>query len=150
MQRVSILKNKNQLNIPCFGLVTDYFDSVTLKNLNLDGYFLPNQEVFENFKKAGIETKKLYVTGLPIDEKFLWELSKIEARNYLAIPTDKNVYLVHTEGMNDKNIISLCKTLSTKMLKNSIAIVLLDRYSNVIGKLENNLGKKFKYKYCYF
>lgn len=141
MQRASVLKSKHQLNIPCFGLVTNYFDSGTLKNLNLDGYFLPNQEVFENFKKAGIETNKLYVTGLPISEKFLWNISKIEARNYLAIPTDKKIYLVHTEGMNDKNIISLCVALSKNMLQNSIAIVLLDRYSNAIGKLENNLGK---------
>lgn len=85
---VTDMKKKYPLSASTYFLATDYTCSPSVEQSDLDGYFIPSEELTEEFVKAGIPTEKLITSGIPIREMFYQSVDKREAKLYFGVPTD--------------------------------------------------------------
>lgn len=108
MEAVRAAKVKYGLTTPCYGVFTDYTCSPFLEETRLDGYFVPHEEIRQEFIRKGADPKRIIVTGIPVSERFRHHTDKQEARRQLQIPADKPILLIMTGGVGCENMLSLC------------------------------------------
>lgn len=111
MLAVTEVKRKFGLDIPCYGVMTDYTIHPFIKDTDLDGYFVPTQTVADQFVKKGIVRDKIYITGIPINPKFNLAVTSNESRGELSLPCDKIIVVVMSGGAGCGNIVGLCKAI---------------------------------------
>jgi len=65
------LRREGRLNVPHYNVVTD---SISINSLwwkaGCDGWFLPNQDSADVLQQAGVEAKRLHVSGFPVTPYF--------------------------------------------------------------------------------
>ena len=140
MQAMTAVRRKYHLSATCYGVMTDYVIHPFMKDSDLDGYFVPNETVKEQFMKKGFSEDKLFVTGIPVHPKFNQNISKFEAREELKLPQDKKVVLIMTGGAGCGKVIKLCKKLDKAFDEDKRFIILTGRND----KLKENIDCLFE------
>ena len=111
MESLTFLRRRGGAAVRCYGILSDYTCIPFLPETELDGYFLPHEDVMADCIKAGMPAEKLFVTGMPVAEKFTVSMTKAQAREELGLPQDKKIYLVMTGGIGCGDAVTLCNTL---------------------------------------
>ena len=127
METLTYLRRSEKKSIPCYGILSDYTCIPFLPETELDGYFLPHEEVRAACAAAGMPKEKLYVTGMPVSNRFCTVLSKEEARKALNLPPNKRIYLVMTGGIGCGDALNLCRSIRRIPDKNALLCVLPGR-----------------------
>lgn len=99
------------LSIPCYAIATDYTCIPFWEETELDGYFLPHEDLIPEFEKKRLPRKKLIPTGLPVSGRYLEPVDRREARERLGLPADAPIFLVMTGSMGFGNVLSLSQSL---------------------------------------
>ncbi len=128
---------RRELGVPAYGVLTDYTDIPFYKDTSLDGYFAPTPAVKEELVRRGLDSRKIFVTGIPVHAKFTAAMTKAEARGELGIPAGEKVAAVLTGGAGCGKIVKLCRHLSR--LNGVTAYVFTGRNE----KLRRRIGRKF-------
>lgn len=80
---INDLINKNiNIKIPYVTVITDVVDSNEWLYPTTDMYFVPSHSVKSNLINKGISEKKIKVTGVPVDEQFIYENRKTPTSNF--------------------------------------------------------------------
>lgn len=139
MEALTYIKRTYELNAKCYAVLTDYTCIPFLKDTDLDAYFLPHQRLVTECVECGMDKSRLYVTGLPVVKRFHERMTKEEARNYLVIPTDRQMYLIMTGGLGCGNVIDLCKEILKSTGAHASIYVLAGRNND----LHEEIQKRF-------
>ncbi|HET7627808.1 MAG TPA: glycosyltransferase [Bacillales bacterium] len=67
---VSNLKKTDWLNVPASTVITDYSVHSYWVNEHTDAYFVGSEKVRNGLLRAGVDNKKIFVTGIPTDPKY--------------------------------------------------------------------------------
>ena len=127
MEALTFLKNKYNLKAKCYGILTDYTCIPFLEETNLDGYFIPHQEIGKELIKKKMNKTKIISTGIPVSSKFIGKISKEDAREKLKLPLDSNIILMMTGGVGCGNVIEILNTLLISLDNNEKIIVLVGK-----------------------
>lgn len=138
MEAMTAIRKKWNCSVPCYGVLTDYTCVPFFKDTELDGYFIPHEDLRDEMVQKGFPEEKIYATGIPVDERFNNGTSKEAARNVLAIPREQSVVLLMGGGVGCGNMLELCRELLNQ--SDSIAVYVL------VGKNEA-LADKLKEAY---
>ncbi len=65
-----LLKRKKQLDIPLFAVITDFTVHKFWLYEQVDGYCVGSLPMVNELKKAGIDERKIHLTGIPIQQAF--------------------------------------------------------------------------------
>ena len=136
MEALTYLKKKNEIDFPCFSVLTDYTCIPFLKETRLDEYFVPSEAVRKECIEKGMDEKKLFATGIPVSGRFKRRLSRDEARDYLAIPKDIPVFLIMTGGVGSGNAAAICDRLLETEKTDFLAYVFVGRNNDLKEALE--------------
>ncbi len=96
---LTYLKTFYNLKAKCFLVATDYTMHPFMNETNVDGYFVPHEQVAEEFSGFGIPREKIYVTGIPVGKKYTVKKDKKQARQELGLPVDSKIYLIMSGSM---------------------------------------------------
>ncbi len=140
MECISHLKKREEINIKCYAVLTDYTCIPFLEETRQDGYFIPHKFLINEMVDHGIEKEKLYPTGIPVDEKFNDRLSKEEARKKLKLDLNKKIILIMTGGIGCGNIEAICNELVKKYDDHYQILAMVGRNK----ELQEELEKRFK------
>lgn len=145
MEAMTAIRKKYAEKIPSYGVLTDYTEVPFYKDTQLDGYFVPTDEVRGQLMKRGIGAEKIHVTGIPVDKKFGQRTERARAREIIEIPPEKKVIVVMTGGAGCGKIATLCKKLD-KLTDGRHAIFLFTGNNTKLKqKLEARYGgEKFR------
>lgn len=135
---------KKRVDIKCFGVLTDYSYFSFFDKLNLDGYFLPDQDIIDSFKNKGIEN--VIDTGIPVPENYIDLVGRNAARNFLIVPDKMHFYLLFGYGLPYEYISDICDSICKIDHNNCRIYVVLDRDSFIKDKLEEKY-KESQYVY---
>lgn len=127
METLTFLRRHEKCTVKCYGVLSDYTCIPFLAETELDGYFLPHEEVFDLCVQAGMPRDKLIVSGMPVAERFKTKLDKATARNILGLPMDKRIYLIMTGGIGCGDAVSLCDAIRRVPDENALLCVLPGR-----------------------
>ncbi|MBR4892848.1 MAG: glycosyltransferase [Clostridia bacterium] len=106
---VSNLK-KVGINIPTFGIVTDYTIHPYWNRTDIDYYIIPNEELISEAVNKGIDKEKILPFGIPINPKFNTSTDKKEARKILGLE-DKPTILMMSGSMGYGNLFKQLENL---------------------------------------
>lgn len=97
------INSRNKIHAPFISLVTD---SINIHSAwltaDVDYHFVANQDTKKELRKAGIQNKKIHITGLPIRLQFAEKISKKKiCKDYKLLPGKKNIiFLITAENVN--------------------------------------------------
>ena len=139
METLTFIRRRYEIKARCYGILSDYTCIPFLAETDLDGYFLPHEQVKAACVQAGMPAEKLIVTGMPVAREFRKALSKKKARALLDIPPQAKMYLVMTGGIGCGDAISLCDALLTMPDEDALIYVLAGRNEELL----NGLNEKY-------
>lgn len=140
MEVMTAIREKGQLHIPCYGVLTDYVCIPFIEETHMDLYFVSCDRARQDLIDKGIPARKIVVSGIPVHERFVNHPSKSASRMQLHIPPEKKIFLVMTGGVGCENMIGLCNEL-VKHLKNDAEVyVLTGKNQNLKQRLDSKYG----------
>lgn len=135
METLTFIRKRFGLKARCYGILSDYTCIPFLAETELDGYFLPHEQVRQACQRAGIPAEKLIVTGMPVAAAFHTDMTKAQARDALGIPTAAKMYLVMTGGIGCGDAIGLCDRLLQVPDEDALLCVLAGRNQELLDGL---------------
>ena len=111
MEAMTAARKTKACRIPRFGLVTDYTCIPFTAETCMDGFFIPQSDLLEEFVREGIQREKIYPTGIPVSTTFTEHPEKAAACRALQIPEDKPFILVMGGGAGSGNMAQICREL---------------------------------------
>lgn len=89
------VKRRYQLKLTTAFVATDYTCSPSVKDSKLDYYFIPNENLIEDFECPHIPKKKIICSGIPIRQMFYKNTGKNEAKQQFQIsPGDRHIVMM--------------------------------------------------------
>jgi processive 1,2-diacylglycerol beta-glucosyltransferase len=79
-------------------VVTDYDVHATILNGNMDRYYVALPEAAEYLARIGVPREKLFVSGIPIDQRFEFPVDRHDARRTLGLAEAAHVLLLSAGG----------------------------------------------------
>lgn len=140
MEALTHLKKHNKLDIPCYGVLTDYTCIPFLEETLMDGFFIPHEDLIAEVVSHGIEVAKIYPTGIPVDSKFAVHMPVLKARKKLHILPDKKVIMIMTGGIGCGNI----QGIINKLLKEIDSSFMIFAFVGKNSKLKKELDLRYE------
>lgn len=137
MEAMTAIKRAGGFSVPAYGVLTDYTCIPFFAETELDGYFIPHEDLRAELVAKGIPSERIFATGIPVHEKFTQPMEKSAARNYLAIAQRQEVYLVMSGGIGVGNAGALCDEILTQRGEGAYTVfVLVGRNSDLKASLD--------------
>ncbi len=109
MEALTALKRKHLLQVPTYGIMTDYTCIPFFAETELDEYYSPHPDLKGEMAAKGLPAQRIVSTGIPVSAKFHTSVTKAEAREALGMPRDKKIAVIMTGGVGCESMASLCK-----------------------------------------
>lgn len=111
-EALTSLRRKGRLSARCYAIATDYTCIPFWEETELDGYFIPHEDLRVEFAKKGISNEKLFATGIPVSKRFLCPVDTDSVRKSLEIPTEGRMLLVMSGSMGFGAVSALTQQLA--------------------------------------
>ena len=142
-EALTYLKRKKGLKTVCFGIATDYTSIPFWEETELDYYFIPHRDLFDEFKSKCISGEQLVSTGIPVSKKFSVKSDKAEARKSLGLRESGRIILIMTGSMGYGNIEKLTDTLLNSADENTEIVILGGNNEKLKGRLRCKYSADF-------
>lgn len=140
MEAMTAIKRRLGGSVPCYGVMTDYTCVPFFAETQLDGYFIPHEDLREEHAKKGIPCDRIWCTGIPVRERFTHHTDKAEARAALGMPADAEIALVMSGGVGCGNIGEICSALLKKQTGKLAVFVLTGRNAQMKQELDGRFS----------
>ena len=140
MEAMTAVRRKEGCTLPCFGVLTDYTCIPFFGEPEMDGVFLPHEDLCGELTGKGVPAEKLFPTGIPVGARFGEEVPREEARRRLGFSPAGRLYLVMTGGVGCGDIGSLCEQLLRADPQEGAICVLTGRNREMLEQLTARFG----------
>ncbi len=104
-----------RLQIPCFFVATDYTCYPMTEHCDMDGYFIPDAALCQEYESIGISRDKLLPYGIPVRQSFYTSANQTAARAELNLPEKGLVFLLMCGSMGCGPIKKIARNLSGRL-----------------------------------
>lgn len=136
------LRRKEGFSVPSYAVATDYTCIPFWEETELDGYFLPHQDLIPEFVEKGIPQEKLLPTGLPVSGRYLLHTEQEEARRALDLPENAPVFLVMTGSMGFGDISSFTLDLLLTCPKEARIVILTGNNQSLKARIDADFSRE--------
>lgn len=126
------------LSMPGYFVATDYTCSPGVSCADMDAYFIPHEELAEEFIRCGVPGDRLAVTGIPVQERFCRSIPQAEARNRLNLPEDGRLVLLTCGSMGAGPMEELTQLLDREMQPEDHLVVVCGTNKKLLEKLQKD------------
>ena len=141
MEAMAGVRKTTGLDIPFYGVMTDYTVYPFTAESKQDGYFASHPELAEALAEKGIDPTIIHPTGIPVRAAFAETMPQSEAREYLDLPQDKKMLLVMTGGVGCEPMLKLCDKVVEAAGGEAFACVMVGKNEDLRQKIEGRYGK---------
>ena len=117
------LRRKWGVRESCFFVDMDYSVPPFLDQCDLDGYFIPAENLKQDFVQAGFPEEKLIATGIPVRQEFYTHGDRTQARGDLGLPEEGLVVLLMCGSMGCGPIRQIGEDLTGRLPEGSVVVV---------------------------
>lgn len=135
MEAITAIRKRYRDSVPCFGVLTDYTCIPFLAETNMDAYFIPHEDLCAELVHGGLPKTKLIPFGIPVGDAFVHPVGRDAARNYLAIPPDRRVFLVMSGGVGCGDLQKICDCFLDDANGDYVVYVLVGRNDDMYERL---------------
>ncbi len=134
-EALTFIKKKYNPHIKTYYVSTDYTCIPFVEETDLDYYFIPHEDLTEEFAGKGILREKLIPSGIPVAPRFTEKMEKGKARKLLDIPENINLVLIMTGSMGYGDVESTIRELRDRMDDRTWIYVFCGNNEKVRGQL---------------
>ncbi len=140
MEALTAIRRKPDFHVPCFGVLTDYTRIPFFAETDLDGYFIPHDDLMDEMTVKGMPEERIFATGIPVSARFANHTDKDEAREILGIPHDIPAILVMSGGVGCGHIVNLCREFLKKNDTDFVLRVLTGKNTAMKKEIDETFG----------
>lgn len=141
---LSETRKKYSLTIPSYFVSTDYTCHPTAEHCEMDGYFIPDESLIDEFLLAGLPREKLIPTGIPIRQPFFTDLKKEVAREQLGLPGEGTVVLLMCGSMGCGPIERIALEVSSQLAEGDTLVAVCGSNKKLYETLEKSASDKLR------
>lgn len=138
---VTEVLRRHETNLHTYFVATDYTCSPSCGQSELDGYFIPDESLADEFVRCGVPEEKIVARGIPIRKDFYQFLDKADAKRKIGLKPEDRHLLVMCGSMGCGPIKKLVKDISQSMPENCCISVLCGTNYRLKKKLERIYAK---------
>lgn len=135
-QMVSILKQKNKLNIPMICILTDYAPHNTWIHPSVDSYIVSNSDMKEEMVSRGVARNTIFDFGIPVSSDFFLDYDRNEILPELGLDPLKKTIMIMGGSLGIGKIARVYSQLS-KLTTNVQIIVIAGSNKKLYSQLTN-------------
>ncbi len=132
------IRKQGLLNVPTYLVATDYTCSPGVNQTDVDGYFIPAADLIQEFIDDGLDKDKLFVSGIPVNPKFMKKSSHEYAKGLLKLPESKRTVLLMCGSMGCGPIKQLAELLPEVMPEDSHLVAICGNNRHLYKSLQKN------------
>lgn len=141
-QMCAFLKKKHFINIKLATILTDYapHDQWLVFSDYCDYYFVAHENMKNSLIEKGINSDKIFATGIPLSNRFLMHYNKEETLNTIGLKPNKTTILFFAGGkfgLGKGNIDKILRTLAEQF--SDIQVVAISGKNQKVQKEFNNI-----------
>ncbi len=110
-EAMSHLKKRHNLQAKFYFVATDYYCCPMCEEILPDAIFVPHKDSIFTYTNKGISSKKLIPTGIPVSQKFVNVMDKMEARSKVGLKEDDKAFLLMSGSMGFGDIIKTAHSI---------------------------------------
>lgn len=137
---LTAMQKKYHLPIKTALVATDYTCSPSVKDSDLDYYFIPDEKVAHEFLCPHIPKEKMIVSGIPIRQMFYKSTEKDTAKTAIGIPTDHTHMVMMCGSMGCGPIEKLTGILTDALQDDFTLTVVCGTNEKLKAQLEKKYG----------
>ena len=107
----AILSHQEKLSAPEAVVITDYAAHALWLQMGVRRYFVATDEVAAHLEAVGVDGRRVRVTGIPVDGRFMALPTQAQARRGLGLSGERDVLLLIASGLDRKILVSLLQSL---------------------------------------
>ena len=134
---VTYLRKKNELDLPCYFVGTDYTRYPYVERCDMDGFMVPAADLVEEHVQSGISREKVIPSGIPVRQEFYERGEKLTARESLGLPVDKTILLLMGGSMGCGPIAKMAKSLKARLPENCIVVAICAKNKKLYRKMSD-------------
>lgn len=112
---VTEVLRRHELNLRTYFVATDYTCSPSCGQSELDGYFIPDKSLADEFVRCGVPEEKIIASGIPIRKGFYQTLDKADAKRKIGLKPEERHLLVMCGSMGCGPIKKLVREIAHSM-----------------------------------
>lgn len=140
MEAMTALRRRPGFHVPAYGVLTDYTCIPFLREVALDGYFIPQEDLRRELVGQGLPSNLIFPTGIPVSGKFNTHLTRAEARKRLGLPQTAPMVLIMSGGIGCGYLAQLCEAFLKRSEGPFTACVLVGRNRQLKAELDARFG----------
>ncbi len=133
------IKNKYALDIPVSFVATDYQCSSTVNQNELDYFFIPAEDLVDEFVGFGIPKEKVVPSGIPVRMEFYSKTDKSEAKRHFGIDPETKHIIMMCGSMGCGPMKQLTDEL-VRLLSDSVALTIICGTNKKLFRQLNKVG----------
>ncbi|WP_024822698.1 MGDG synthase family glycosyltransferase [Aminobacterium mobile] len=143
---LSNLKKNGVYKGKLYVVVTDYGFHKMWCNEGVEKYFVASSVVEKGLLSLGVENERILKTGIPIEQKFLTEVTKKNIWKNLCLPQSRFTLLFVMSAIPDIHVTRILEKLFRSNMEMNL-ILIAGRNKDLLGKLEHfNSSEKISLK----
>ena len=132
---VTEVRKTFHVKTPCFFVSTDYTCHPFAEQCEMDGYFIPSEELAVEFLAAGLPAEKLIPTGIPVRQDFYAAGEREKARKAVGLPADKLVLLLMCGSMGCGPMKDIAEELTERLPEDATVVAICGRNEKLYDTL---------------
>ena len=138
IETLTYLKRSHGLDVPCFGIATDYTCIPFWEDAEMDFYFTPGEKLHRAYIEKNMPREKLIPTGIPVSSRFTHKIEKSEAKKRLGLDPDKRYFLIMSGSMGAGNALAVAKEVLKK--SDFSPVIICGSNKKLKSELEREVG----------
>ena len=134
------VKRRYQLKVKTVFVATDYTCSPSVKDSELDYYFIPNENLIGDFECLHIPKEKIICSGIPIRQMFYKSTEKCAAKNQFQTSSEDKHIVMMCGSMGCGPIDELVGALTKEIQSGMTLTVVCGTNDKLKAQLESNYG----------
>lgn len=126
------------LSLPGYFVATDYTCSPGVSCADMDAYFIPHEELAEEFIQCGVPGDRLVATGIPVRTRFCRSIPQAEARRKLKLPETGRLVVLACGSMGAGPMEELTELMDEKMQPEDHLAVVCGTNGKMLEKLKKD------------
>ncbi|MBP5661796.1 MAG: hypothetical protein J6X30_01405 [Clostridia bacterium] len=140
MEALTALKRRGKLDVPAYGVLTDYTSTPFIEETDMDKMFVPAGEAKDMLIRRGWKPERIVVSGIPASRAFYEDKPRAQARAELQIPLDATVFLLMAGGIGNDRLLQLCRDFVSSSRQGELALVMIGRNEAMRKRLRAACG----------
>ena len=134
------LKKTGRTEAKCYAVATDYTCIPFWEETTPDYFFIPHEDLTEEFCNKGIPRRKIIAAGIPTAAKYGAKTERGKARRMLNLEEDATVFLIMTGSMGFGEISSMISGILELAPPKSNVLVLTGRNDKLRSEIKNDFS----------